>query len=71
MRKKWGGEGGVGEDKAEDFLRSRGYVLRRDWLWEHPRVLEWKDMRLDEQEAMCFLCDEWDYGGLYHHSGLD
>lgn len=61
LREKWGGVQGVGEDKAEAFLKGRGYTLRRDWLWDRPT----KDHQVtdDEGEAVMFLITEWDYGG--------
>lgn len=61
LREKWGGEMGVGEDKAYNYLVSKGYELTRQWLWKKPSN---HSMTQDEFEAMKFLVDEWDYGGL-------
>lgn len=62
LRSKWGGQQGVGEDKAEDFLKERGYKLTRQWLWEKPTPAHTPTD--EELEAMAFLIQEWDYGGL-------
>ena len=70
LRKAWGGQSGVGEDKAEAFLKSHGFILLRNWFWELPperiQILRYKAMTLDEVEAMTFLVEEWDYGGLFN-----
>lgn len=57
LRRKWGGELGVGEDKACDFLKARGFRLSYGWNWVRdtpPNVME--------GEAMDFLFHEWDWG---------
>lgn len=61
LRKEWGGANGVGEDKAESYLLSKGYTLSPGWLW----ILPSSDHIPTEEEtaAMCFLIEEWDYGG--------
>lgn len=61
MRAKWGGDGGVGEDKAEAFLEGRGFVLHKDWHWTHP---ENRVPTEEELEAARFLVEEWDYAGI-------
>ena len=58
LRRKWGGEQGVGEDKACDFLTSRGFAMTFNFQWVRdtpPDALE--------EEAMQFLFEEWDWGG--------
>ena len=62
LRTKWGGLGGVGEDKAIAFLKAAGYKLRRDWLWVKPGPSYAPTN--DEIEAMDFLIYEWDFGGI-------
>lgn len=59
LRDKWGGYRGIGEDKAEDFLRSKGYTLlpNASWRLPHPQ----HPPSNDEIEAMQFLFEEWDY----------
>lgn len=62
QRRRWGGRHGVGEDKAEGFLKSRGYVLTRQWYWTLPKPDHY--VTAEEADAMQFLMDEWDYGGI-------
>lgn len=44
------------------FLKSHGFVLRRDWHWEKPTP----SYTISEYEAECisFLVHEWDFGGI-------
>ena len=63
-RAKWGGHQGVGEDKAMKHLEGRGYKLLRSWYWRPPPGVTLETMSLDDYEAMKFLVDEWDFGGL-------
>jgi hypothetical protein len=58
LRAKWGGECGVGEDKAVTFLDRHGFRItsRYDWVRATPPTPE-------EAEAMQFLMEEWDWGG--------
>lgn len=60
-RARWGGVDGIGEDKAIDYLRGRGFTLTRHWFWLKPDGLE---MTPDDWGAINFLIDEWDFGGL-------
>jgi hypothetical protein len=62
QRKRWGGALGVGEDKAEAFLEERGWVLTRQWQWVPPTLGYYASD--EEHEAIAFLIDEWDYGGI-------
>jgi hypothetical protein len=59
QRHKWGGMGGVGDDKASRFLQDRGFKLTDDWQWAYRTGQEFTDQ---DFEAAQFLCDEWDYG---------
>ena len=62
MRAIWGGECGVGEDKAEAHLRGNGWTLTRQWEWRRPTPdYEPTD---DDIGAINFLICEWDYGGI-------
>lgn len=61
LRKRWGTDGGVGPEKAQAFLESRGYVLTKQWCWTHPTH---KKPDKKECEAASFLFHEWDYGGF-------
>jgi len=58
LRRKWGGEQGVGEDKACDYLQAKGFVLTRQWEWCRATP-----PNEEEAEAMQFLFEEWDWGG--------
>lgn len=64
MRALWGGQDGVGEDKAESYLKAAGFTLTRGWLWEHPTKKTYESLTEEEYGAMLFLVQEWDYGGL-------
>lgn len=61
LRERWGGAAGVGEDKAVAYLERQGWCLSRDWLWYRD---DGRDPTLTEWDAMRFLIDEWDYGGV-------
>lgn len=56
--------GSIGDDGPRLFLEGRGFTLGKDWQWSRPGIVRWEDMAADEREAMSFLFDEWDYGGL-------
>lgn len=60
LRELWGG--GVGEEKAINYLESKGYILTRNCLWKLPN----KNHKITQEEytALCFLIDEWDFGGI-------
>lgn len=60
--KRWGGYRGVGEDKAEKFLEDRGYTLTSSWEWIEPSETHY--ITPEEVDAILFLMEEWDYGGL-------
>lgn len=61
-RAKWGGELGVGEDKAIAFLQAAGYTLLPSWFWRKPSPEH--EPTEDELGAIWFLIDEWDFGGI-------
>lgn len=52
---------------ATEYLEQRGYYLTHNWLWCKPRHDH--KMTEEEYEAICYLCWEWDYGGLMDRSG--
>lgn len=60
-RARWGGRDGIGEEKAMDYLESRGFRLTRQWHWIKP---DGHIMTDDDWGAINFLIDEWDFGGL-------
>ena len=67
LREKWGGRGGFGEEKAMGFLYSRGYRLTHGWEWEKPAPEH--VVSDDEAEAIQFLFEEWDFGGIVDEQG--
>lgn len=61
QRAKWG----IIESKAEAYLYFHGWTLVEGWEWWHP--IYSTTMRLvprTDREAIAFLVDEWDYGGI-------
>jgi hypothetical protein len=47
------------------FLEKRGFVLTSAFEWRlPPGVKTWAELTTDEQNCICFLCDEWDFGGV-------
>lgn len=57
--RRWFGDD-IDSHGPEQFLRSHGYVLRRDWTWELPTPAHTPSCY--EMECMLFLYFEWDYG---------
>ncbi len=52
---KWKSEG-----FAVSYLAGRGFRLTSDWLWVPPE----RELFDDEVDAIIYLIEEWDYGGL-------
>lgn len=52
----------TGTVTAERHLKIRGYTLTQHWFWIKPPGLD--EPSEDDWSAICYLCDEWDYGGL-------
>lgn len=61
LRRKWGGEKGVGEDKATEFLVQQGWYEHKVGLWFRPHGKKEKQITADEWEALQFLIEEWDH----------
>ena len=61
MREKWGGDQGVGPDKAMAYLETCGWTLNEHGLWKLPSDRQTAEIGDDEFEALQFLIDEWDY----------
>lgn len=64
LRKRWGGENGVGDDKAMNHLLFHGFTFHQGII-HPPKGWDWKDptaIGMDTWGAVEFLCDEWDYG---------
>ena len=57
-RKRWG----IDDVKATRFLMRRGYERNRAWQWKKPT----RDHTItdEESDAIIFLIQEWDDGGL-------
>ena len=70
-RERWG----IDERKAMDFLESAGYRLDADWCWVSPKVTgandKWTHCTDKEADAIIFLIEEWDMGGLKNDQGTD
>ena len=62
LRDRWGGEQGVGEDKAYNHLKARGFVFTRGGMIHPPSDYDHKTDTTDCEGAIDFLVDEWDYG---------
>ena len=63
-RKRWG----VSTRKAEAFLMKHGFVLTREWHWIVPpghKITE------KERDAVIFLIEEWDFGGILKWDAAD
>jgi hypothetical protein len=61
LRAEWGGQDGIGEDKAMAFLKEKGWHLSETWYYNHPTGHEPTE---EEWRALDFLIQEWDFG--YH-----
>jgi hypothetical protein len=58
-RARWNGP----DDRAAiRFLENAGYRLRSDWMWIKPTEAHAPTDR--EVDAVKFLIDEWDFGGI-------
>lgn len=60
-RKQWGGEAGVGEDKALDFLLDRGWTEVKGKTGFMMPPNENGEITWEEFDAMMFLIFEWDF----------
>lgn len=63
LRKRWGTDGGAGDEKAIEHLVKYGFEFNKgvikpppQWNWDDPRI-----KAADTWGAIEFLCDEWDY----------
>lgn len=50
-----------GDHEAQQVLRDGGYRLTRGWEWVHPLD---KLPTERERDAIVYLIEEWDFGGL-------
>lgn len=51
-----------GDVEAILFLKSHGYTMTRAYTWVKPSFFY--RPTIDEMDAICYLIEEWDYGGL-------
>lgn len=49
------------DSEALDVLEGAGFVLLPDWTWRGP---EGRQPCIEELDAIEYLIEEWDYGGL-------
>ncbi len=68
QRRLWGDDGWIGETKAITYLRSKGYTLLPNFFWRKPSPNH--EVTQDEGEAIWFLINEWDFGGVEPRSTL-
>lgn len=60
LRARWGGEGGVGDERAITHLADRGFTFTAG-LIQPPSDYDHELDKTDCEGAIDFLCDEWDY----------
>lgn len=48
--------------EAMEVLRDAGYTLTREWFWLPPSIFHEPIER--EADAINYLIEEWDFGGL-------
>lgn len=61
LRARWGGEQGVGEDKAYHHLSKLGFTMPGGRIKLPNGGFDFKADTTDTWGAIEFLCDEWDY----------
>jgi len=67
MRKRWKHYSpGGGDELATKYLQERGYALTKDWYWVIPPRHKPTKKEID---AVAYLCDEWDFGGMIKLEG--
>ena len=50
-----------------EWLEKQGFKLRKDWRWQAPAG---REPTQEEIRAVCFLVDEWDFGGIVQTEGI-
>jgi hypothetical protein len=64
--RRWSQRGSAGYDEPMRFLERQGYVLTKDWEWRKPSPSH--VITTEEADAIQFLTDEWDFGGVIEDS---
>lgn len=59
------GHYGLDELSPISFLKDQGYELTTEFTWYKEGVEELWEMQPDELACLCFLVEEFDYGGLH------
>jgi hypothetical protein len=59
QREEWNGPS---DQTALKFLQDAGYKLTPHWTWKHKDSAHKPTEK--EISAVCFLIDEWDFGGF-------
>jgi len=59
------GHYGLDELSPISYLKDRGYQLTTEWTWHKEGIEELWEMQPDELACLCFLVEEFDYGGLH------
>lgn len=63
LRRRWAdADGRITDAVAVSYLEGRGFTLRRDWHWEPPADRRPVELTDDEDSAVTYLIEEWDYG---------
>lgn len=63
QRARWAErDGGIGEMRPISFLKSRGYQLLSNYHWKPPTKMH--QPTAEEYDAVSFMINEWDYGGI-------
>jgi hypothetical protein len=57
-----------GDAEAIGYLRAGGWVLHKSWEWSHPNA---RDLTEREQDAVTYLVEEWDFGGVIDHPAAE
>ena len=60
--KRWGKMGSTDQEEPMRFLQRQGYKLTREWAWQRPSPSH--VVTVEEADAIRFLTERWDFGGL-------
>lgn len=60
--------GGIDDGPVSAFLEDEGFTLSREYEWHKAGVTKWEQLTDDQQCAINFLIDEWDWGSIIYAS---